>query len=249
MSQTKPENKEELKDFCLRQLGYPVVQINVDDVQVDDAVELAFEYWNEFHFNGTERVYLKHQLTQEDMDNRFIPVGDHVIGVTRIFPVGGTNLAMGMFDLRYQLRLNDLWDLSSTSYTNYALTMQHMRTLDIMFSGEQPIRFNRLTNKLYVDWDWKMDAVAGEWIVIEGTIITDPDTYTKVWNDRLLKKLSTAYTKKQWGANMKKYSGVQLVGGVTMNGQVIFDEAVGEIKEIEQEIRSSYEQPPGFLVG
>lgn len=249
MSLSKPANKEELKDFCLRQLGYPVVQVNVDDVQVDDAVELAFEYWNEFHFDGTERVYLKHQMTETDMNNQYVSVGENVIGVTRIFPVGGTNLSMSFFDLRYQLRLNDLWDLSSTSYTNYAMTMQHMRTLDMLFSGEQPIRFNRLTDKLYIDWSWGDDIKEGEWIVIEGTIVTNPDTYTQVWNDRMLKKLATAYVKKQWGSNMKKYQGVQLVGGVTMNGQSIFEEAVTEIKEIEDQIRNTYEQPPGFLVG
>ena len=153
MSQSKPANKEELKDFCLRQLGHPVIQVNVDDVQVEDAVELAFEYWNEFHFNGTERTYLKHEITQQNMTDKYITIPDSLIGVTRVLPVGGTNMSMNMFDLRYQLRLNDLWDLSSTSYTNYALTMQHMATLDLLFSGQQPIRFNRHTNKLYVDWE------------------------------------------------------------------------------------------------
>ena len=119
MSQSQPASKEELKDFCLRQLGYPVVQINVDDVQVNDAVELAMEYWNEFHFDGTERTYLKHQVTQPEIDQGWLQLSDGVIGATRIFPIGGTTQGMGMFDLRYQLRLNDLWDLSSTSFDNY----------------------------------------------------------------------------------------------------------------------------------
>ena len=153
MSQSQPANKDELKDFCLRQLGYPVVQINVDDVQVDDAVELAFEYWNEFHFNGTERTYVKHQITQTDINNKYISVSDSLIGATRVFKIGQGNMAMNMFDLRYQLRLNDLWDLSSTSYVNYSLTMQHLATLDLLFTGETPIRFNRLTNKLYIDME------------------------------------------------------------------------------------------------
>lgn len=249
MSQTKPANKEELKEFCLRQLGYPVVQINVDDVQVDDAVELAFEYWNEFHFDGTERVYLKHQMTEQDITNQYITVSDNLIGATRIFPVGGTNMAMSFFDLRYQLRLNDLWDLSSTSYVNYTLTMQHLRTLDMLFSGEQPVRFNKITNKFYIDWDWNNDIEANEWIIIEGYVITDPSLYTRVWNDRMLKKLATAYVKKQWGTNMKKFGGMQLPGGITMNGQQIFEEATKEIADAEQEIRSTYEQMPQFLVG
>lgn len=249
MSLTQPANKEELKDFCLRQLGYPVVQINVDDVQVDDAVELAFEYWNEFHFNGTERAYVKHQVTSEDKTNRYITVSDSLIGATRIFKVGGNKMAMNMFDLRYQLRLNDLWDLSSTSYVNYSLTMQHLQTLDLIFTGETPVRFNRLTNKLYIDFDWDSDVEVNEWLVVEGFVVTDPSAYTKVWNDRLLKKLATAYVKKQWGVNMKKYGGMQLPGGITMNGQQIFDEAIGEITSAEQEIRNTYEAPPAFLVG
>jgi hypothetical protein len=249
MSINQPANKEELKDFCLRQLGYPVIQVNVDDVQVEDAIELAFEFWNEFHFNGTERSYVKHQITQQDLDNQYIPVSDGLIGAIRVFPVGGSYLAMNMFDLRYQLRLNDLWDLSSTSYVNYALTMQHLATLNMIFTGQQPIRFNRITNKLYIDWDWKNDIQPGEYIIVEGIVITDPTTYTRVWNDRMLKKLATAYVKKQWGQNMSKFDKMQLPGGVMMRGVDIFNEATAEIEKIELEIRSTYEQPPAFLVG
>lgn len=249
MSLNKPANREELKDFCLRQLGYPVIQINVDDVQVEDAIELAFEYWNEFHFDGTERTYVKHQITQQDRDNKYIQLSDNIIGAVRIFPIGGTNQAMSFFDLRYQLRLNDLWDLSSTSYTNYALTMQHLRTLDMLFSGETPVRFNKINDRLYIDHDWANDVDVGEWVVVEAMIITDPDAYTKVWNDRMLKKLATAYVKKQWGTNMSKFDKMQLPGGVTMRGVDIYTEAMNDIKEAEQEIRNTYEQPPTFLVG
>ena len=249
MSLNQPANRDELKDFCLRQLGSPVIQINVDDEQVNDAVELAFEYWNEFHFNGTERTYVKHVITQDDINNEYITVSDSLIGAIRMFPVGGSALAMNMFDMRYQLRLNDLWDLSSTSYVNYSLTMQHLATLDLVFTGQQPIRFNRLTNKLYIDLDWKNDLAVGEYIVIEGIVITDPGAYTKVWNDRMLKKLATAYVKKQWGTNMSKFDKMQLPGGVTMRGVDIFNEAVNDINQIEQNIRDTYEQPPGFLVG
>ena len=249
MSQSKPANKEELKDFCLRQLGHPVIQVNVDDVQVEDAINLAFQYWTEFHFDGTQRTYVKHQITQTDLTNQYITVPDSVVGITNIFPVGGTNQSMTFFDLRYQLRLNDLWDLSSTSYVNYALTMQHMRTLDLMFSGEQPIRFNRVTNTVYIDWDWSTDIYVNQWIVMEGFVITDPDSYTKAYNDRMLKRLATAYVKKQWGNNLKKFGGMQLPGGITMNGQQIFEEAVAEIKEVEQYIENTYQAPPTFLVG
>lgn len=249
MSQSQPASREEFKEFCLRQLGFPVIQINVDDVQLEDNIDIAVQYFHEYHYDGTERTYLKHQVTNTDVTNQYIQLGSGVNGATRIFPVGGTNQSMSFFDMRYQLRLNDLWDLSSTSYVNYTLTMQHLRTLDMIFSGETPVRFNKINKRLYIDCIWGTDISAGEWIVVEGTIITDPNAYTLFWNDRMLKKLGTAYFKKQWGNNMKKFGGMQLPGGITMQGQQIFEEAVAEIKEIEQEIQTTYQQPPGFLVG
>ncbi len=244
-----PASREQLKDWCLRQLGHPVIEINVDDDQVEDRVDEAFQYFRDFHYDGVERWYLRHQMTETDKQNKYIPVTDNIIGVTRIFPVGSTNASVNMFDLRYQLRLHELYDFTSTSYVNYVLTQQHIRTLDLLFSGETPVRFNRHSNKLYIDWDWNYDIQVGEWIIIEGTIVLDPDEYNDVYNDRMLKKLATAYIKKQWGNNMKKFAGMQLPGGITMNGQQIYEEAVAEIKELEDLIRDTYEEPPQFLVG
>jgi hypothetical protein len=243
-----PSSREQLKDWCLRQLGFPVIEINVDDDQVDDRIDEALQYFQQFHFDGVERWYLKHQITQENKDNGYIPITENIIGVTRIFPVGSTNASVNMFDLRYQLRLHELYDFTSTSYVNYVLTMQHIRTLDMLFSGETPIRFNRHTDKLYIDWDWANDVDVGEWVIIEGYIIVDPNTYTDIYNDRMLKKLATAYIKKQWGANMSKFAGMQLPGGITMNGIQIFQDAVAEIKELEELIRDTYEEPPQFLL-
>ena len=244
-----PASREQLKDWCLRQLGFPVIEINVDDDQVEDRIDEALQYFQDFHFDGVERWYLKHQVTAQNIADKYIPITDNIIGINRIFPVGSTNASVNMFDLRYQLRLHELYDFTSTSYVNYALTMQHIRTLDMLFSGETPIRFNRHSNKLYIDWDWNYDIQPDEWIVIEGFIILDPNNYTDVYNDRMLKKLATAYIKKQWGNNMKKFAGMQLPGGIQMNGQAIYEEAVTEIKEIEDLIRDTYEEPPQFLVG
>ena len=244
-----PASREQLKDWCLRQLGFPVIEINVDDDQVEDRIDEALQYFQDFHFDGVERWYLKHQVTAQNIADKYIPITDNIIGINRIFPVGSTNASVNMFDLRYQLRLHELYDFTSTSYVNYTLTMQHIRTLDMLFSGETPIRFNRHSNKLYIDWDWNYDIEPGEYIVIEGFIILDPNTYTDVYNDRMLKRLATAYIKRQWGSNMKKFSGMQLPGGIQMNGQQIYDEAVAEIKEIEDLIRDTYEEPPQFLVG
>jgi hypothetical protein len=234
---SSPSTREQFKDWCLRELGFPVIEINVDDDQVEDRIDQAFQYFQQFHFDGVERWYLTHEITNTDLTNKYISIPDSIIGVNRIFPIGSTNASVNMFDLRYQLRLHELYDFTSTSYVNYALTQQHIRTLDLLFSGETPVRFNRHTNKLYIDQNWVSGVTAGEWIVIECFIIIDPNTYTKVYNDLMLKKLATAYIKKQWGNNMKKFGGMQLPGGITMNGQQIYTEAVDEIKELEQLIK------------
>lgn len=244
-----PASREQLKDWCLRQLGFPVIEINVDDDQVEDRIDEALQYFQQFHFDGVERWYMAHQITSQDKTNGYLPVSDNIIGITRIFPIGSSNASVNMFDLRYQLRLHELYDFTSTSYVNYALTMQHIRTLDMLFSGETPVRFNRHTSRLYIDMNWDSGVDVGEYMVMEGYIIIDPDTYTKVYNDRMLKKLATAYIKRQWGNNMKKFVGMQLPGGISLNGQQIFNEADQEAKEIEEQIRNTYEEPPQFLVG
>jgi hypothetical protein len=244
-----PSTREQFKDWCLRELGFPVIEVNVDDDQVEDRIDQALQYYQQFHFDGVERWYLTHEITSTDMTNKYITIPDSIIGVNRIFPIGSTNASVNMFDLRYQLRLHELYDFTSTSYVSYALTQQHIRTLDLLFSGETPVRFNRHTSKLYIDQNWISGVTPGEWIVIECFIIIDPDTYTKVYNDLMLKRLATAYIKKQWGNNMKKFGGMQLPGGITMNGQQIYTEAMEEIKELEQLIRDTYEEPPQFLVG
>lgn len=244
-----PTTKEEMKDWCLRELGFPVIQINVDDEQVDDAIDSALQYFHDFHCDGVERYYLKHQITADDKTNKYIPITENIFGVTRIFPVQSSNASVNMFDLRYQLRLHELYDFTSTSYVNYAMTMQHLRTLDLLFAGEVPIRFNRHTDRLYIDWDWNNDISEGEYIIIEGWILVDPTEFTDVWNDRMLKRLATAHIKRRWGNNMRKYNGVQLIGGVSMNGQQIYEEAEAEIEKIEDLIRKTYEEPPQFIMG
>ena len=246
---SNPSSREQLKDWCLRQLGFPVIEINVDPDQVDDRIDEALQYFQQFHYDGVERWYLKHQIIDQNKENKYIPITDNIIGVTRIFPVSTTNATVNMFDLRYQMRLHELYDFTSTSYVNYVLTQQHIRTLDMLFSGEVSIRFNQHTDKLYIDWDWENDVFAGEWIIIEGRIIADPEQYNKVYNDMMLKRLATAYIKRQWGANMSKFAGMQLPGGITMNGIQIFQDAVAEIKEIEDTIRNTWEEPPAFIMG
>lgn len=244
-----PNSREQLIEYCLRKLGFPVIEINVDPDQVEDRIDEAFGFFQDFHFDGVERVYLKHQITSQNKTDKFIPIGDNVIGVNRIFPFGSTNASVNMFDLRYQLRLHELYDFTSVSYVNYTLTMQHIRTLDMLFTGETPVRFNRHSNKLYIDWDWANDGEVGEHIIIECFTILDPNSYPRVYNDRMLKKLATAYIKRQWGVNMSKFTGMQLPGGIQMNGQKIYEDAIEEIEKIEEDIRTSYQAPPQFLMG
>lgn len=244
-----PNNLDSLKEWCLRKLGHPVLEINVDDDQVDDAIIEAFQYYRDFHYDGVERWYMKHQITAENKEYQYIPIPENIIGVTRIFPYSASNSSMNMFDFQYQLRLNDLRNFTSTSIVPYVMTMQHIRMFDMLFNGETPIRFNRHTNKLYIDWDWLNKVEVGQWVIIDGYIIIDPDSYEDVYNDRLLKRLATAYIKRQWGTNMKKFQGMQLPGGIMMNGQQIYDEAVLEIAEIEALIRSTYEEPPQMMIG
>jgi hypothetical protein len=249
MSQSRPASREELKKYCLIELGYPVIKVNVDDAQLENCVDKTLQFYQEFHSAGTERSYLKHQVTAGDISNNYIQMADSVATVIRIFPVGGTNAAMGMFDLRYQLRLNDLWDLSSTSYVNYAITMQHLRTLDMIFSGETPVDFNYNTGKLNIFWDWTHDIQAGEWIIAEAFVVVDPVTYTKVWNDRMVKELATAYVKQAWGQNLGKFAEMPLPGGIKVNGQIIEEKATADIERIKLEVRKTYEAPPAFIVG
>jgi len=246
----KPTTREAFKDHCLRRLGWPVIEINVDDDQVDDRVDEALEYFQQFHFDGTEKTYLKHQVTADDKTNGYLPLTENVKGVTKIFPVTSSNASVNMFDLRYQLRLHELYDFTSTSYVNYTLTMQHIRTLDLLFSGEVPVRFNKHTDRLYIDMDWENDVEVGEYLLLEAYVIVDPDTYNDVWTDKWLQRYCTALIKKQWGNNMKKYTGLQLPGGVQMDGQTIFQESLQEIQELEEEMRMTYEMPPeAFLLG
>lgn len=240
--------RQEFIDYCLRELGHPVIEINVDDDQVEDRVDEALQYYQQFHYDGTEKTYLRHQVTATDITNRYITVSEDVIGISRVFPLD-PSYRTNMFDINYQMRLHDLQTYQATSYVNYEITMQHLRMLDMIFVGEVPIRFNRHTDRLYIDWDWGVKVLEGDWIVAEAFVIVDPTTYTDVWNDRMLKQYATALIKRQWGSNLSKYSGIQLTGGTTLNGDKIFQDADQRVKELEAEIRAMYEAPPMFLVG
>ena len=268
-----PTTKATFKSYCLRALGFGVIDINVSDDQVDDRIDEALQYFAQYHYDGIEKMYLKYQVTADDITRatsndtttatdsvdtsitasfsegkNFIPMPSAVVSVLNIFPFDdqATN---NMFDIRYQLRLNDLYDFSSTSIIHYQMTMQQLDFLSHILVGEKPVRFNQHQNRLYIDMDWTNDLATDEYIVIEAYRKLDPTVFTDVFNDIYLKRYTVALFKKQWGANLSKFNGVAMLGGVSLNGQEIYSQALQDIEKLETEIRSTFELNPAMMIG
>lgn len=247
---SKPGSRQELADYCLRALGAPVVEINIDDDQLGDRIDEAFQFYREYHSDATIRRYRKHQVTATDVTNEYIDIPETFIHVSRVLPFQVTGGA-GDFNVEYQIMLNDIYDLRGpNSVLHYAMSQQHLALVDTLFDGkDQTVRFNRHMNRLFIETRWGTDVKAGEFIIVEGYETVDPATFTDVYNDIFLKKYLTALIKRQWGTNLKKFGGLQLPGGVEINGQQIYDEANEEIKEIEEQMQSRYEMPPLDFMG
>lgn len=244
-----PATRENFKQYCLRNLGKPVIEINVDDDQLEDRIDEALEYYRDYHFDGTQHVYYKHQATSTDIANGYITVPDDIYGVTGCFTLGGTYSVNNLFNVRYQIHLNDLYDLLQSSVVPYINAMTHVNLLEEVFVGKQPVRYNRHINRVYIDTSWTDKIPEGSYIILDAYQILDPDTYTDVWSDRWLLRYGTALFKRQWGENLKKYEGMQLPGGVTFNGQKIWEESMEEIRNLEQEMITSYSLPVHDMVG
>ena len=269
-----PSTKATLKSYCLRSLGDGVIDINVSDDQVDDRLDEALQYFAQYHYDGIERMYLKHKITQAELDRGitnattsvtdkvdsgisadwlegkgFIPVPDTIVSVVKVFPLTDTGGGGSLFDVRYQLRLNDLYDFSSTSVMHYQQTMQHLDFLEHILVGETPIRFNQHQNRLYLDMDWTNNMTADEYLIIECYRKLDPTTYTDIYDDIYLKRYATSLIKKQWGANLSKFSGVAMLGGVTMNGETLYSQAIEEQNKLEEQIQMAFELPVNYMIG
>ena len=301
----RPNTRATFKEYCLRNLGKPVIDINVDEDQVEDRIDEAIQYFSQYHTDGVERMYLKYKVTAEDKtrlranndftvsepgtyaDNielesgtagdspgdlitedgkkiqlegsnlvstkyeenqNYLVIPDSVLSVINVFPLSD-RANLNMFDVRYQLRLNDLYDFSSTSIVHYEMTMRHLDFLDHILVGEKPIRFNALSNRLYIDMDWQEDIDADEYLIIECYRQLDPAQHTNMFNDIYLKRYTTALIKKQWGQNLSKFNGTAMLGGVTLNGPELFSSAVSEVQKLEEEIRLNYEEPPHMQQG
>lgn len=318
--------RQELIDYCLRRLGFPVIEINVDDDQVSDRIDDALQYWYEYHFDGRQKIFIEHQITGDtltlasiltnqftvgekltgstsgattivkaiasannfttentqgtfvagetvtgsqsgasaalhaitpytagDMGNKYIPIGEGVLYITRMFNFGGatnsTRSGSELFDVMYQFRQNDLYNLLGADMTYYAIVQSHLTTLEQLLVNQRQIRFNRKMNRVYIDTDWDKTFDPGDYIVFEAYSIVDPTEFSEVYDDMFLKKYATALIKRQWGENMKKFGGIQLPGGVTLNGDKIYEEAVTEIQQIEEDMQLRYELPPTFMIG
>jgi hypothetical protein len=241
--------REQLKDYCLRRLGAPVIEINLDDDQIEDRLDDAFQFYREYHYDAVEMVYLKHEITSTDIANQYIPVPDSVVGVSRMLPFTNRSDGTNIFSIRYQLLINDLYSLMSTNLIYYAQVKTELELINQLLTGIKPVRFNRHMNRLYMDMDWTGDVDVGTFIIVECYRILDPETYRDVYNDMFLKKYATALLKRQWGENLKKFSGMQLPGGVTINADVIYQDALAEIDKIESEMQSRFELPVDMFTG
>ena len=279
----KPSTRQELIDYCFRKLGAPVLEINVDAAQADDLVDDALQLFGERHFDGIEKMYLKYELTQEDIDrgkasgttgvgivtttgnstevsglgtvtsnfyetSNFIQVPDAVVGIDKIFKFDTSSISGGMFSIKYQLFLNDLYYFNSVNLLQYSMTKRYLEDIDFLLTTDKQIRFNKRQNRLYLDIDWKAQEV-GTFLVIQCDRVLDPDAFKGVYNDSFLKLYLTALIKRQWGQNLIKFQGVKLPGGLEMNGRQIYDDAEREIENIRGRLISEYELPPLDFIG
>lgn len=245
----KPTTREGLKQYCLRNLGAPVVDINVDDEQLEDRIDEAIAYYRDYHFDGTEHVYYKHECTAQDQINGYITVPDAVIGVTGCFVLGGTYSVNNLFNVRYQIHLNDLYDLLQSSVVPYVMAMTHVNLLEEIFVGKQPVRYNRHNNRVFIDTSWEDKIPVDSYIILDAYRVIDPDENTDMYSDRWLLRYTTQLFKRQWGENLKKFEGMQLPGGITFNGQKIWEEASEALIKLEDEMITSYSLPVTDMVG
>ncbi len=278
----KPASRQELIDYCLRKLGAPVLEINVSDEQIDDLVDDALQLFNDRHFDGVERMYLKYKITEQDLNrgkaqgssgvgivtttgsanisgigtttfnfyesSNFIQVPDTIIGIEKVFKFDTSSISAGMWSIKYQLFLNDLYYFNSVELLQYAMVKTYLEDIDFLLSTDKQIRFNKRQNRLYLDIDWNAKS-KDTFIVIDCYRILDPNDFTKVYNDLFLKKYLTALIKKQWGQNLIKFRGVKLPGGIELNGREIYEDGEREIDKLMERMSMDYELPPYDFIG
>jgi hypothetical protein len=277
----KPNTRQELIDYSLRKLGAPVLEINVADEQIDDLVDDTIQFFNERHFDGVERMYLKYKITQDDINrgrgpedpqvsgittttvphnvgvssqfnfqenNNYIQVPDSVIGIEKVFKFDASSISGGMFSIKYQLFLNDLYQFNSVELLQYSMTKTYLEDIDFLLTTDKQIRFNKRQGRMYLDIDWGSQN-AGDYLIIDCYRALDPTNFSKVYNDTFVKQYLTALVKKQWGQNLIKFQGVKLPGGTELNGRQLYEDGERDLAEIKQKMTSDYEMPPLDLIG
>ena len=263
-----PNSRADLITYCKRQLGEPVLQVNIDDEQVNNVIDDTIQFFQENCYNGMERAYLFHEITADDKTRfaasvttssgttdwkettNYIPVPDHVVGITRVFGLVSNSIRSNLFGVEYQLFLNDLYAFGSLDILNYYMNKQYLETLDMVLNNGsfQQFRYTMRRDRLYMDLD-KDFLQEGSNILIECHRLIDPTDATEMYNDMFVKKYATALMKKQWGQNLIKYNNVQLPGGITLNGRELYTDALAEIEKIESEVLSKYAIPPMDMIG
>ena len=244
-----PSTRTELKEFCLRKLGKPVIEINIDDDQMEDRIDEALAYYHDYHFDGAEKTFLKHIVTADNKTNNYIDITDgNIIGIVNIFDIGDATSTNNLFNVRYQIALNDLYDLARYDLVPYYMNMMNIRFIEEMLIGKQPLRYNRHINKLHIDMDWGKVAV-GNYLIAEVYSKIDPETYNDVYSDRWLLRYTTSLFKVQWGQNLSKFVGMTLPGGIQFNGDQIMQQGVEDKRNLEQEMISSFSLPVTDMIG
>ena len=261
-----PNSRAELITYCKRQLGEPVLQVNIDDEQVNNVIDDTYQFFQENCYNGMERAYLFHEITADDKTRfaasvttssgttdwkettNYIPVPDHVVGITRVFGLVSNSIRSNLFGVEYQLFLNDLYYFNSVELLQYSMVKSYLEDIDHLLTTDKQVRFNKRQNRLYLDIDWASQT-PDQYIVIDCYRILDPDTFTGVYNDSFLKKYLTALIKRQWGANMIKFSGTRLPGGIELNGRQYYEDGERELEQIKQSMSMEYELPPLDFIG
>ena len=279
----QPASRSEFKNYCLRQLGAPVLEINVADEQIDDIIDDSLQYFHERHFDGVMRTYLKYQVTQDDIDrgkgpgqsgvtgittttatstidgatmqfdweenSNYLQVPPSVIGIEKVFHFDGSqSMSSGMFSIKYQLFLNDIYFWGAMEMLTYNMTRTYLADLEFALTTQKQFRFNQRMDRLYLDVSWG-ELTPGDYLVIDCFRTLDPNDYARVWNDSFLKKYTTALLKKQWGQNLIKFQGVKLPGGVELNGREIYEDGVKELEIIREMMSNTYELPPLDMIG
>ena len=270
----KPSSKEDLKEYALRKLGKPVLEINVDDDQIDDLIDDAIQLYHERHGEGIDRVFLKHKITQAEKDimvgvaatttatstfggigsidytegSNYLPLPDSVIAVQKVFKMDSSTISAGIVNLKYQIFLNDLYYYGAIDLLNYGMTKSYLETLDYMLNPDVQIRFNKKNSRLYLDLNVK-ELTENHFLIIDCYRVVDPQSESNVYNDHWLKQYTTSLIKRQWGQNLIKFTGVKLPGGLELNGRQIYDDAVMELEKLDEKLMQEYAMPPLDFVG